>query len=214
MPAPVPAMSILALDPSTEVTGIALVQFSPEGKPRRCQWKAIDARGAARGTTLAARIARIRHTRKALAVCLSAWPWPIDLVAYERDTGRGHGSSEALKMAAGAYISLSHLAGLPILPITRQAACVASGTLFVYRQPAGPTRAEREAKRQRLKRAVIAWANESSYNAGLTEGEESEAIADALAVAQAAWMQEQARAEKAQRQRLQLRLTGPRGGKL
>lgn len=203
------ALSVLALDPSTEVTGIALVQFSPEGKPHRQQWKAIDARGAARGSDLTARIARIRHTRRALAACLSAWPWAIDMVAYETDTERGHGSSEALKMAAGAYLSLGSLAGIPVVPITRQAACIASGTLFVYRQSAGKTSAEREAKRKRLKAAVLAWANESCFNAGLSQDPEGEAIADALAVAQAACDRERVRRAKPR----PLFGPGSRGGK-
>ena len=203
------ALTILALDPSTEVTGIAIVQFDISGKPCRHWAMAINASAQVRGTTLTARLERIRCTRQQIAAYLSTWPGGIDMVAYETDTERGHGSSEALKMAAGAYLSLSALAGLPVVPITRQAACVASGSLFVYRQPAGKTHAEREAKRRRLKAAVVAWANESSFDAGLSHDPEGEAIADALAVARACCDKEMAR----QRRARPLFGPGSRGGK-
>lgn len=204
--------TILALDPSTEITGAAIVSFAAGGASTLSQWKEFNACHIGRATDLASRLRRIAWTRRQLLTFVDSWPGAIDLVAYETDTERGHAASEALKMATGAYLTIYPLEGLPVVGITRQAACKASGTLSVYAQRSGTTTAERAAKKRRLKLSVIEWANRrDTFDAGLRE--DQDAIADALAVARAAWNQQEA-LRLAPRPLFGRGSRGPRGGKL
>lgn len=220
---PETALTILAIDPSTEITGVAIVRYtvvkspsawsSAEGGPGLTQWAAFNACHIGRVTDLTSRLKRISWTRQRLLSFVGDWCGAIDLVAYETDTERGHAASEALKMATGAFLTIYPLVGIPVVAITRQAACKASGTLSVYRQSAGKTSAEKKAKKRRMKLAVIEWANRpDTFDAGLRE--DQDAIADALAVAQAAWDRERTMQEQQEVEARQPRLTGPRGGKL
>ena len=181
-------LRVFALDPSTDVTGAVVVSFGSDGSALAEAWIAIDAKMAfGKKADLTARLRRIRWTKNLLASFVARSPVSLDSVAYETDTERGHASTEALKMAAGAYLCLSALDGLPVVPITRQEACKAAGCLSVYAQAAGRTAAEKAAKKARLKASVVEWAARTFPGAGLVAGDpRSEAIADALAVACAA----------------------------
>jgi Holliday junction resolvasome RuvABC endonuclease subunit len=181
---------IFALDPSTDITGAVYVEYAGNS-PRLLAYAAIDATPAAKGSDLAARLARIRWTREHLYSFLAGCS-PIDVLAYETDTGRGHAVSEALIMAAGVYLSIPLFDGIPIDAITRQAACIAADCLSVYRAPKGKTSAEQAAKKARLKAAIVTWA-QMAFPADdaapflLVGDPRSEAIADALAIAAAAY---------------------------
>ncbi len=179
-------MTILALDPSTEVTGAVCNTYcAATGCLLACEKFAFDAYAAVpkewRGTSLDARRYRIFKTSEALALWIETIDVAIDLIAYEMDTQRGFASSEALKMAAGAYITLPGIVFVPSLGVSRQQACLATNTYTVYRQPKGKTAADIAAKKLRLKQAVLAAINRM-YDIALTSDED--AIADACAVAE------------------------------
>lgn len=182
---------IFALDPSTDVTGAVYVEYSQGNRPRLLAYAAIDATPAAKGSDLAARLARIRWTREHLYSFVGECS-TINVLAYETDTGRGHAVSEALVMAAGVYLSIPLFDGIPIFDVTRQAGCIAADCLGIYRSPKGKTSAEQTAKKARLKEAIVRWA-QMAFPADdaapyLFVGDpRSEAIADALAIASAAY---------------------------
>lgn len=220
------AITILALDQSTDVTGVCVVRCLPGvALPELLRHRAIDASGIDKGRhTPQARVARIGYTAGVLEGFLDSCPWRIDIVSYETDTGRGYQSSQALGWAAGAYLVLPRLAGAQPVAITRQAACIAAGRdiYAVYRQPKGKTASEQTAKRARLKHAVCRWASEIivDFTHGL-EGPynaDQEAIADALAIGVAAWIRHQEEERKraiaaAQRVLLGKGSRGPRAKK-
>lgn len=200
IPLPPYALTILALDPSADVTGVAVVAFEEGCHPRLFLCDALDATHAeelgtqARRDGLEGNVCRVRWTRQRLCAFVRAVP-AFDALAFEGHTGRGKGSG-LLDMAIGAYLSLSAFAGHVPKEITRLSACVATGTYDVYRQPAGKTSAEKKAKTARLKGAVLSWAlsaypafaNEARFQSDARFGEKMEAVADALAVAEAAWV--------------------------
>jgi Holliday junction resolvasome RuvABC endonuclease subunit len=176
---------ILALDPSTDITGAAILQlnglevsliaytafdaFELTGQPKS-RHKLVD------------RLARIAETRHALSAWLATQP-VVECVAYETQSGRGHASSEALVMAVGAYLTLSRLRRRGLIEVNRSSGCAAVGASKVYSESAGTTAKEKEAKRARLKQAVIAGVNTKM---GLTLTEDQDAEADAIAVGLAA----------------------------
>lgn len=183
-------LTILGFDPSTDVTGIAAIRFL-DGVPQSPETKAIDATGSTPGvaksrTDLAARIARIGFTTEEATRFIASLSFPLDAVATEQDTNRGFEATCALHWATGAYITIPALRGIRPYQITRQQACIAcSHDVFsVYRQSAGRTDEEKAAKRARLKQAVLDWARAKFPDLDLSDDrrEESEAIADALAV--------------------------------
>ena len=194
------ALTVLALDPSTDVTGAVAVAFSEGCPPRLILADAFDATRAgelgvhARRAGIEGSICRIRWTRQRLSQFVRAVP-AFDTLAFEGHTGRGL-SSGPLDMALGAYLSLSAFGGVVPKLITRLSACVATGTWDVYSQPAGKTNAEKEAKKARLKGAILGWAldtypafaDEARFPADARFGEKMEAVADALAVAESAWV--------------------------
>ena len=112
---------ILALDPSTDVTGAAVIRMPARGRPELLAWAwkdATHAEGIAKGGDLTARLSRIRWTRLALTGFIHKVRTSfvaIDIIAYETDTDRGHKPSEALKMAAGAYLSIKLLDGVKVV---------------------------------------------------------------------------------------------------
>ena len=174
---------ILGLDPSTDITGAALIKVSATGEVEVLTIRKLNAT-AILGTrsTLTARIQRIRWTRTMLSAWLNSFEYGIDEVAYEMDTQRGFASSEALKMATGAYLSLSTLDSVPVAGITRLAACGVAGCTKLYFEPVkGKSTAEIADKKARLKAAVIAWANARFPELDLQA--DDDAIADALAIA-------------------------------
>ncbi len=184
---------ILALDPSTDVTGVAILALHEDGLSSEAQpdilllsYTALDAfalTGQPKSRTgLVDRLERIAKTRSALSAWLGTQceQWgEINHVAYETQSGRGHASSEALVMAVGAYLTLSRLARVPLIEVNRSSACAAVGASKVYAQPAGATSAQREVKRAHLKQAVICGVN---VRLGLTLQPEQDAEADAIAV--------------------------------
>lgn len=174
-------MKLLALDPSTDVTGVAIfdLEVSP---PKLIAYTALDAfvlSGQPKSRAgLIDRLERIAVTRMALSRWLSDKP-AITHVAYETQSGRGHASSEALVMAVGNYLTISRLVRVPPTEVNRSAGCAAVGASKVYAQPAGNTNAEKDEKRRRLKQAVICGVN---AKLGLSLREDQDAEADAIAV--------------------------------
>jgi hypothetical protein len=223
-------LTILALDPSTEITGAVIVQFNPShllGTTDRLllHADAWDARHAeelgtlARRDTLESAIARIRWTRSHLAHFVRSSVAAFDVLAFEGHTGRGAGST-TLDMAFGAYLCLSHFTSFVPVMVTRQDACIAIGAHDIYRQPSGKTNPEREAKKKRLKAAVVSWAlgayqtvPKGVHFPDTGYGGHLEAVSDALAVAEAVYAAhckaECAKAEVALQKALRL----PKGGK-
>ena len=177
--------TILALDPSTDVTGAAIFQLEESGATL-VAYTAFDAFELTSQPKsrhkLVDRLERIAKTRQALSTWLATQP-VVECVAYETQIGRGHASSEALVMAVGAYLTLSRLARLELIEVNRSSGCAAVGASRVYAQPSGTTAKEKEAKRARLKAAVIAGVNQKL---GLTLREDQDAEADAIAVGLAA----------------------------
>jgi Holliday junction resolvasome RuvABC endonuclease subunit len=179
-------VTLLALDPSTDVTGAAI--FREDGSlAAYTSFDAWELTGQPRSRTgLVDRIERIAATRAALAVWLGRREGEgltITQVAYETQSGRGHASSEALVMAVGNYLTLSRLSRVPLIEINRSAGCAAVGASGVYAQAAGKTATECEAKRARLKAAVICGVN---HALGLELRPDQDAEADAIAVGLAA----------------------------
>lgn len=175
-------MKLLALDPSTDITGAAV--FDLEGEtPRLIAYTSFDAfelTGQPKSRhKLEDRLTRIAETRQALAAWLTQQGIQPEQVAYETQSGRGHASSEALVMAVGAYLTLTCLRGLPLTEVNRSAGCAAVGASKVYAERAGTTNAEKEAKRARLKQAVICGVN---ARLGLDLQPDQDAEADAIAV--------------------------------
>ncbi len=180
-------MRILALDPSTDITGVVLADcVMPVGRSsthapggnRPNGWQGdivvtdfteICAKSREENS-LMARIERIAETRRGLETWIRAvLPIGADyLVAYEYHLMRGGPASEALSMAAGAYLTLFEGREIiPVLPIEAKAAW--GGTRY---------------KRAEAKAAVVTWANRF-HALKLSPGQDG--IADAAAVAEAAW---------------------------
>ena len=176
--------TILALDPSTDVTGVALVTFARSGDPLFCRCAAFHAPDV-QGKDLAARIARIRIVRNDIEAWLTDGP-AFSHVACESFFHRGKDATEAGIMAGGSYLTLDAIADKPICLVTRSAACSAAGCWHLFMEPRGETSREQEDKRRRLKAAVIAWANlafSSCPSGWVRLNPDEDAIADALAVA-------------------------------
>ena len=158
---------ILALDPSTDITGVVLADCW-QGDIVVTDWTEICAKSE--DTSLESRIQRIAYTRRTL----EAWarqklPVGTDyIVAYEYHLMRGGPASEALSMAAGAYLTLFE--GREIIPVYPSEAKAAWGG--------------GRYKRDEAKRAVVVWANRFH---GLELSPKQDGVADAAAVAEAAW---------------------------
>lgn len=176
---------VLALDPSTDITGAAIFRLEASGASlvAYTAFDAFELTGQPKSRhELVDRMERIAATRQALSAWLATQP-DVEAVAYETQSGRGHASSEALVMAVGAYLTLSRLKRRDLVEVNRSSGCAAVGASKVYAQPAGTTNREKEAKRARLKQAVIAGVNQKM---GLTLTEDQDAEADAIAVGLAA----------------------------
>ena len=175
-------MKLLALDPSTDITGAALFDLEGE-KPcllAYTSFNAFELTGQPKSRTgLIDRLERIAHTRMALSRWLGEQDAVPTHVAYETQSGRGHASSEALVMAVGNYLTISRLVRVPPTEVNRSAGCSAVGASKVYAQPAGKTSQERDEKRRRLKQSVICGVN---TRLGLELREDQDAEADAIAV--------------------------------
>lgn len=215
-----PSLYVLGLDISTAVTGASVVELTDEGTCFLIDYIDIDPRGEVKGEGFAACLRRLAFTRHALGAWLHALPCALDAVAFEDTRAaafharkmRGRITGDALTMALGAYLTLPALAGFDPLPITRASACAAVGCMSEYLAPAGKTDAERDAKRERLKKAVCKAASLRVQSALIWP--ENEGSADAAAVAVAAGEALRKAKVREASERRQPRLTGPRGGKL
>lgn len=174
---------LLALDPSTDKTGVAILDVESPRLPLLVAYGSFDGfeltNQPPSRTTLMDRLERICETRIALASWLTQQEVSLSFVAYETQSGRGHASSEALVMAVGSYLTLTSLRRLPPIEVNRSAGCGAVGASKVYAERAGTTAAEKAVKRARLKAAVIAGVN---ARMGLSLTSEQDAEADAIAV--------------------------------
>lgn len=166
-------MKILALDPSTDITGLAIVSYQG-GEAEVIRVEAFTG-CSLEEDSLMARVGRIADTRQKLLQFVGtarAFEWLASgenfIVAYEQHTDRGRLTSEALSQASGAYLTV--FLGRPIIPVTTEEAKKAwGGTRY---------------KRAEAKVQVVHWANRR-FGLNLAIGQD--AIADALAVADAAW---------------------------
>ena len=191
-------MTILALDPSTSTTGIALVEFVGYSVPTVLYHSAITAGPKADRWT------RIRETRNRLSRVLAYLPAAFDAVAYEVPFVRGQAATAALHQAIGAYLSLSGFAGfeaLPIMPNSAKAALNACRFLPHYE-----TSAEQVAGRAHGKALMIDAVNTMF---GLCLRPDEDAVADAIGVALAAHKitSERHRITEAKRLQPKLRIT-------
>lgn len=172
---------VLGLDPSTDVTGAAFVEFPQGGRPKVMAATAFGATSHL-SSSLPARLDRIACTRDALAEWVikpNGILVPDYALAYEQHTNSGIKTSDALSMAFGAYLTIPRLLGRDLYPIT------AADARRVYSRTYIKSRDDK-------KKAAIKWA-ELYFGIVLGTSPEGEAIADALAVCAAAWLQAKAR---------------------
>ena len=180
------SIRILALDPSTDVTGLALCLFDRQGMTQVQALEAVSHGPVPHGlSSMSARLWRIAATREALIgylfnpVSSHIMGNPeIDAVAFEGHTWQGNGdggASEALSMAAGAYLTIPGLVCKPVYPINPATARTVYSRLKL--------------ERAEKKRAAIQWARLETRRFGITLSDGDDAKADALAVAFAAWGQ-------------------------
>lgn len=211
-------MNIIAIDHSTEITGIALVHVPEVGCPQVISSAAFNAKEHLRllckerpeirkESAEKVRQRRIHWTRSMISRWLGALPIDgFDLLAYERGGGPGSQSDQAGDWALGAYLTVSHFIELPLVAVMRGSACTSVGAGAVYREKAGSTSPEKAAKRARLKAAVIAGVNQKC---GLDLGESDDGRADAIAVGiaagEAAWREQKVQKAAAAQGTLKLR---------
>jgi Holliday junction resolvasome RuvABC endonuclease subunit len=183
------------MDPSTDVTGIAVVS-QEDGQETKVEYaKAIRADGKL------GRWERIRYTRTQLSWLRHRLPMAFDAVAYENPFMRGRDATAAIQQAIGAYLSLSCFAGFEPLPVQPNSAKAALGCSRFL--PTYETWKEREAGRQRGKIEVIHAVN---LRFGLDLRDDEDAAADAIAVGLAALNILGKRRQIAEEKRLQTRL--------
>ncbi len=176
---------VLALDPSTDVTGVVVLDFDRMGAHlvraavavrgvNEAGYGVGQGRSARAVDTLSDRIQRIAHTRTCLESWLADCPHigSLSACAYEFHTGRGGAPSEAISEATGAYMTIAPLPSLPHYRVNPMTAKAAWGGAALVRADA--------------KIAVVRWARREF---GLTLSDTDDAIADALAVAVAAFGQ-------------------------
>jgi hypothetical protein len=208
-------LRIIAIDPSTDITGVALMDVDIDtGAVQVVEVHAYDATAACgKRTTLEARCKRIARTREWLGeyvTGLQKSDAAPHVVGYETDSGRGHMASEALAWATGNLVCVPSLAGLRVEYVTRLAACYESGAGGVYREPKGATAAEALAKRERLKAAVIAGVNARFGLALLPEDDaKADAVAVGMVVCKRLRKEEWSKRTKAAQKRLKLRKAAP-----
>jgi hypothetical protein len=146
------------------------------------------------------RIQRIAYIRETLESWLLTQD-VLDGVAYEMHIGRGQAASEAGSQAVGAFLTI------PGIPRCRQWRIYVPTAKAVW---GGNKLATEVAKPAVVRWARLEFARDFEKNGIRPLSDDDDAIADALAVAVAAWGKW--RAEETAK--LQPRLTGKRGGKL
>lgn len=188
---------ILGLDPSTDVTGAALVAFD-QGTPILCDFAALSAGPVACKDALAARFARIRSIRSQLYAWVSQLPYAFDVVAFEKPFIRGDQAGGAIHQAIGAFLCDSRLfSASRLLQVNTQQVKAAQG--IAWRTQKG------ERSRAAGKAGAIQWA-ERTFD--VKPGSITDAEADAAGVAMAAYRIIRAEEDKAAQGAL--KLTTPR----
>jgi len=183
-------LHVLAIDPSTDIVGVAQVAVHRCGKVTApcAAFNGFERTGQPKSRTgLRDRLDRIAAIRSAMTVWIRDNVPVIDLVAYEQQTERGHYATEAINMATGAFLCLPRLSGVPLVGVARVSGCAAVGASGVYREKAGTTLREKTEKKARLKAAVIEGVNELC---GLQLASHQDAEADAISVGIAAGRKE------------------------
>lgn len=194
-------MIVLALDPSTADTGAAVCRFA---MPKMEVIAAARCRPPKElkltGDVDMKRIQRVAYIRETLESWLLTQDI-LDGVAYEMHIGRGQAASEAGSQTVGALLTI------PGIPRCRQWRIYVPTAKAVWGGNKMPTDV--------AKPAVVRWARQEfssdfEKNRIAPLSDDDDAIADALAVAVAAWGKW--RAEELAK--MQPQLTGRRGGKL
>jgi Holliday junction resolvasome RuvABC endonuclease subunit len=172
-----PEITIAGIDPSTDATGAALVRFSSKGVPTLLSYASlIGADGACKKGSLEARFHRIRDIKLQLMQWISELPAAFDLVAYEAAFWRGDAASEAIPQASGSYLSIGAFSKADVVRVHGASVKAAYGNVLSG------------GKREQLKQNCIVWANEQfGLSLSLDLDDKQDAIADAIAVAVAAW---------------------------
>lgn len=218
MTTPQPCLTtVLGIDPSADVTGVALVSFDDKGTQGLLCYTSFDAyalteQSKRRHTSLTHRLARIRATRKAISKwCADAFcadePAP-SLLAYESPFGAGF-DAQTLNQAIGAYTALSRFDGVPtaaIAPISVKA--IWHGVQAARQKTHSPK--EREAKRRAAKLQGVEWARQT-FDIDLWDTDD--AISDALGVCVAAYRLRLKQSQELLEQAAQKPLLGTGSGK-
>lgn len=164
---------VLGIDPSSSVTGVALVRAGLHTPPSLVGSAAIASKQKHVNPSTALSL-RIREITRTMELWLPAFP-AADIVGYEKpffSPRTTNAATDGLLMACGAYLSCPLLHDLPQYPIPAVSAkAVYNGAKL---------------KREQAKPAAIKWAV-SEFRIPTQSAAEMEAIADALAVAVATW---------------------------
>lgn len=211
-------LHVLAIDPSTDIVGVALVAVHRCGKvTATCSaFNGFELTSQPKSRSdLRSRLDRIAAIRSAMTVWIRDNVPGIDVVAYEQQTERGHYATEAINMATGAFLCLPRLSGVPLEGVARVSACAATGASAVYREKAGTTSAEKTAKKKRLKEAVIVGVNELCGLAlDPTQDAEADAIAVGVVAGRKVWAEKAVKEKKASQGTLPLRKAPARKSEL
>jgi hypothetical protein len=202
-------ITILALDPSTDITGIAIVSFDAKGCGEIRHLSGLQGTAKDRDSNKQ-RFARIAEMRGQLSAKVSSMAWAVDFVAYEippppRSSKPGlpplgHLNYAALNQCLGAFMTLSGLRELPLIPVHIQTCKAVYGN---HRLASAPNidRAARDTKRDLLKANAIAYVNATF---ALDLGPTDDNLADAVIVACGAyrnWLRLEKAAAKAKAQK-------------
>ena len=160
--------TVLAIDPSTRITGAAVVRGTAGYSEVVAAWSYDAGKG---GDSLEARYDRMVATMRALRDWAGNLPCAIDVIAFEQDFFRGQAATSAVLGATGLYVGmLRYRLKCPLLSIPVQS----------VRSEAG---VKRGTPREQSKPMVILAAN-SRHNLSL--GPHQDAEADAIMVGNAA----------------------------
>ena len=195
-------ITIIGIDQSTKVTGVALIGFDAAGKPTRhasASFDAARAHAAVRASLAVrykeqtgqrlprenadrARLNRLRLTREWMAAWLRTnEAMSVDAVAYEEPNMRGAGATGGIHQAIGAYLTLGFFTGMEVVRVhatTVKAVIMGGGGWF---RAAGSNGSAAE------KGKMVHWANDALALGGTPNDSGSQAEADACGVAAGAW---------------------------
>jgi Holliday junction resolvasome RuvABC endonuclease subunit len=179
-----PCRLIVALDPSTDITGVVLIRFDHRGVPTVLAADSITAEAKHRDP-LTERVGRIQETAEELGRWAEEHLLILpDEIAFERVFHRGADATEALMMATGAYLAVPAFAAVNrFRAIPTQTAIAVKQLTAIQRQKNHSSRQQRD-KRTAIKYASVCWARREL---GLMLPDDADAVADAGAVAVAAW---------------------------